>query len=339
MFPRTPHGVAWSVQKYIEDVHRMGEYAWAKVVQHFCVEAVEEMQRKLEGPISGVKMNDFSLLIQVWFYKHTTRFVKHDKGSVDHGGRYDAFELAAGIKEFDIIPILRPQEKEMMVPTVRDFMKIDGFGYYVFDAEAHGEHQDVGHQSGGDVRVGVDSDSGMESLPWIGNGFDQVTEHDSSERKGGEEDVMFITAKHIPRDSSEGQNMGTRIVDAATHPEVCVDVGRFPQCSEPNVVPFFMVEDIGHTPSEVMVMSFGEGKQNSNLVLRESGALPDTDEGEEGVKPKGGVLCVNDVAVVGHTVEGERVSITQASLAKNVEVGTVAGTDGLANNVTIVPDI
>jgi len=51
------------------------------------------------------------LVLQVWFYEHTTRFAKYDKGmfprlaswdSVDHGGRYDAFELLAGIKEFEV---------------------------------------------------------------------------------------------------------------------------------------------------------------------------------------------------------------------------------------------
>ena len=39
---------------------------------------------------------------QVWFYEHSTRFHVHDKekfpriascAKVDHGGRYDAFEL------------------------------------------------------------------------------------------------------------------------------------------------------------------------------------------------------------------------------------------------------
>ncbi|KAJ8434095.1 hypothetical protein Cgig2_005774 [Carnegiea gigantea] len=32
MFPRTPYGAAWSVQKYMEDVCGMDEYAWAKLM-------------------------------------------------------------------------------------------------------------------------------------------------------------------------------------------------------------------------------------------------------------------------------------------------------------------
>ena len=31
--------------------------------------------------------------------------------------------------------------------------------------QAHGEQQDAGHQHGGDVGVGIDNESGMESFP------------------------------------------------------------------------------------------------------------------------------------------------------------------------------
>jgi len=50
-------------------------------------------------------------------------------------------------------------------------------------------------------------------------------EHDSNEIKGREEDAMFPTTVHIPRDNFEGQNMATKTIDSATPPEVCVDVG------------------------------------------------------------------------------------------------------------------
>ena len=49
--------------------------------------------------------------LQVWFYEHITRFHVHDKEKfprtaswpkVDHGGRYDAFELVRDIKESDV---------------------------------------------------------------------------------------------------------------------------------------------------------------------------------------------------------------------------------------------
>ncbi|KAJ8432413.1 LOW QUALITY PROTEIN: hypothetical protein Cgig2_013827 [Carnegiea gigantea] len=57
MFPRTPYGAAWSVQKYIEDVRKMSEYAWTET-------------RKLEWPIFDVQMNGFSLLIQCSKVEH-----------------------------------------------------------------------------------------------------------------------------------------------------------------------------------------------------------------------------------------------------------------------------
>ncbi|KAJ8430890.1 hypothetical protein Cgig2_003883 [Carnegiea gigantea] len=126
-----------SRMKYMEDVRGMGEYAWAEAVWRVLVEAIEEMQRKLEGPVFDVQM-------YLWFYEHTTRFAKHDKcrfprltswDSVDHGGRYDALPLVEGIKESEVIPVLRPWEEEMLVPTVRAFMKTDGFRDYILDGE------------------------------------------------------------------------------------------------------------------------------------------------------------------------------------------------------------
>ena len=48
---------------------------------------------------------------QVWFYEHTTRFAQNDKcrfprlaswDSIDHGGRYDVFQLVEGIKESEV---------------------------------------------------------------------------------------------------------------------------------------------------------------------------------------------------------------------------------------------
>ncbi|KAJ8435238.1 hypothetical protein Cgig2_015641 [Carnegiea gigantea] len=203
MFPRTPYGAAWSVQKYMEDVRGMGEYASAETMWRVLVEAIEEMQRKLEGLISDVQMNGFSLLIQVWFYEHTTRFVQHDKcrfpllaswNNVDHEGRYDAFQLVKGIKESEVIPVSHPREEEMLVPTgvlsyeerlerARDELRaekgkhVDTLRMLEFwksranELEARlkmcaapGETQNTGHQPRGDVGEDVQSDSGLESL-------------------------------------------------------------------------------------------------------------------------------------------------------------------------------
>ncbi|KAJ8424516.1 hypothetical protein Cgig2_025778 [Carnegiea gigantea] len=155
MFPRIPYGAAWSVQKYMEEVHGLGEHAWAKAVWLILVEVVEKMQPKLEGPVSNVRMNGFSVLIQVWFYEHTTQFMKHDQG--------------------------RFTRLEMMVPTVREFMKTDGFRYYLLDGEGvltfeerlqraakalraeQGKHQDAWHQPTVDVGIVAPNDAGQHS--------------------------------------------------------------------------------------------------------------------------------------------------------------------------------
>ncbi|KAJ8449477.1 hypothetical protein Cgig2_002274 [Carnegiea gigantea] len=312
MFPRTPYRAAWSVQKYMGDVHGMGKYDWVKV----------------------------------------------------------------------IIPVLCPREDEIMVPTVRDFMKIDRFRYYLLDAEehlkwareelcveqgkhidtekrlqfrmirtkelearlnmcrAHSEHQDAGHQHGGDVGVGIDNESRIESFPWRGNNFRQATEHDSSELKGGEKDAMFTTTWHNLGDSCDGQNMTMRTIDAAAPPEICIDIRKVPQCSEPDAMPFPAVEDVGQTPSDAVGAHGPHGeRQHPEPVLGESGALPKTDEGEEGANPEGGVHCVDEVDVARHTAEREGVTMTSASLVGNVEVGSAAGKEGLSNDAMIEPSM
>ncbi|KAJ8453380.1 LOW QUALITY PROTEIN: hypothetical protein Cgig2_008264 [Carnegiea gigantea] len=385
MFPRTPYGAACSVQNYMEDIRRMGEYAWAKAMWRVPVEAVKEMQRKLEGPISDWyhKCDQyianfrfgficlFVVVVSVVLRAHCT-VVKHDKGRF--------LQLAS----WDSNPCLTPpREEEMMVPTVRDLIKTDRFGYYLLDGEerlerareelhaekgkhidtekrlkfwmthvkeldarlniceAHREHQDARHQPGGDVWVGVHSESGMETLARAGN--------DVRELKGGEEDATFPTIGHILGDSCEGQNMATMTVDAVTSPENCVNVGLTPQYNESDVEPSPTVEDAGKTPSDATVMSFREGKvgthephgeqQHPDPVLRESGALPETAEGEEVAKAEDGVFCVDEVDVAGHKAPREGVTMAPKSSAGNVEVGTPAGTEGLGNEVMIEPSM
>ncbi|KAJ8425902.1 hypothetical protein Cgig2_012670 [Carnegiea gigantea] len=48
---------------------------------------------------------------------------------------YDAFQLVEGIKESKVILVLCPREEEMLEPTVRAFMKTDGFRDYILDGE------------------------------------------------------------------------------------------------------------------------------------------------------------------------------------------------------------
>ncbi|KAJ8432869.1 hypothetical protein Cgig2_033874 [Carnegiea gigantea] len=135
MFSRTPYGAAWSVQKYMEEVRGMGEYVWAEAVCRILIEAIQEMQRKLEGPVFDMQMNGFSLLIQVWFYEHTTRFAQHDKCMFARLARWDSTDHEGSLTALSVIPVLRSREEKMLVPTVRAFMKTDGFLDYILDGE------------------------------------------------------------------------------------------------------------------------------------------------------------------------------------------------------------
>ncbi|KAJ8425651.1 LOW QUALITY PROTEIN: hypothetical protein Cgig2_011318 [Carnegiea gigantea] len=291
MFLRTPYGATWSVQKYIEDVRRMGEYAWAEAVWHVPVEAIEQMQRKLELPISDVQMNGFSLLIQVWFYEQTIRFMKHDKcrfPRVNHGGRYDALQLVEGIKEFEVIPVLCPQQEEMVVPTVRAFMKTDGFRDYILDGEgvlsyeeqlerareelraekgkhshanelearlkmcaAPSEAQDIRHQLGGDV--GVHSNSGLESLARAVTDLREATAYDFGAVKGREEDVTCQTTAHI----------WVLLVTFRTFQRGLLMLLALLMVVmiEPHVQPSTEVEDVGEKLVDVADMPCGEAEQ------------------------------------------------------------------------------
>ncbi|KAJ8437695.1 hypothetical protein Cgig2_030717 [Carnegiea gigantea] len=108
-FPRTPCKAAWSLLHYVDDVDSMGQYAWAEAIWQVVVESIEDMQRKLaRGPLSEVQLNGLCLLIQIWFYEHTTRFSDQDGEQfpriaswrkVDHGGMYNVTELLAELEE------------------------------------------------------------------------------------------------------------------------------------------------------------------------------------------------------------------------------------------------
>ncbi|KAJ8420361.1 hypothetical protein Cgig2_023217 [Carnegiea gigantea] len=78
-FPRTPYGAAWSLLHYVDDVDCIGQYAWAEAIWEVVVESIKDTQKKLaRGLFSVVQINGFCLLIQVWFYEHTTRFCRQD---------------------------------------------------------------------------------------------------------------------------------------------------------------------------------------------------------------------------------------------------------------------
>ncbi|KAJ8435706.1 hypothetical protein Cgig2_002663 [Carnegiea gigantea] len=242
--------------KYMEDVHGMDEYAWAKAVWHVLIEAIEEMQWKLEGPVFDVR-----------FDKHITRFAQHDKcrfpqlasrDSVDHGGRYNAFQLVEGIKE---------SKEEMLVPTVRAFMKTDGFRDYILDGElearlkmyaAPSEAQDIGHQPGGDVGEDVQSDNGLESLARAVTNLGEATTHELSAVKGGEEDATCQTTADILglytcRDGWGGAPLGES-VQRVTTPEEDAQITGEAERTSPDA------DDVGCEDDG--------GEKSSNIVAR-----------------------------------------------------------------------
>ncbi|KAJ8438435.1 hypothetical protein Cgig2_004545 [Carnegiea gigantea] len=113
---------------------RMGEWERKEIARRVVVDSIEDTQRKLcRGPLSKVQLNGLCLLIQVWFYEHTTIFSNQDGEryprlaswrKVDHGGMYDATELLAEL-----------QESELQETAVRAYMDTDEYRFYVEDGE------------------------------------------------------------------------------------------------------------------------------------------------------------------------------------------------------------
>ncbi|KAJ8431690.1 hypothetical protein Cgig2_006546 [Carnegiea gigantea] len=231
ILPRTPYGAAWSVQKYMEDVRGMGEYAWAEAVWHILVEAMERYSRSWRG----------------------------------------LFPMSEFIRG-EVIPVFRPREEEMLVPTIRAFMKTDGFRDYILDRErranelearlkmcaAPGEARGTGHQPRGDVGEDVQSDSGLESLARVVTDLGEATAHEFNAVKGGEEDATCQTTADIPGASCDTQSMPSRMANVVAPVDDCDDIGDAPQCSELHVQPFAEVEDVGRRAVDATAMPCGE---------------------------------------------------------------------------------
>ncbi|KAJ8427794.1 hypothetical protein Cgig2_032853 [Carnegiea gigantea] len=350
---RTPYGAVWSVQKYIEDVHGVSEYAWAEAVWRVLVEAVEEMQRKLEGPVSDL-----------WFYEHTIRFAKHDKcrfprlasrDSVDHGGRSDVFQMVEGIKESKVIPMWCPREEEMLVPTgvlsygqrlerARKELHAEKKKHsHANELEARmkmcaapGEAQDTGHQPRGDVG----SNSALQSLARVVTDLGEAITMIS---------VRLRVGKRLQPDRQQrtSRNMPSRIADIAAPPDYCDDVGDAPQCSEPHVQSSAEVEDIGERAVDTVAMPCGEvlisaqepvrEQQQQELVVGESGALLGPHIRKEAANTDAPGPSVDEVYVGGDSVAGEGVSTTLASSVVNVEDCTLGTTEGVDYEVAFDP--
>ncbi|KAJ8425359.1 hypothetical protein Cgig2_032875 [Carnegiea gigantea] len=335
--------------------------------------------RKLEGPVFDVQMNGFSLLIQVWFYKHTTRFAKHDKcrflrlarwDSIDHEGRYDAFQVVEGIKEFEVIPVLRPREEEMLVPTVRAFMKTNGFRDYILDGEGvlsyeehleracaelraeKGKHVDIlrmlefwkSHANELEatlkmyVALGEAQDIGHQSGGNVGedvrsdSGMESLAREEFSTVKCGEEDATCQTIADIPGASCDAQSTSPRMADAAAPVDDCDDVGDAPQCSEPQVQPSSEVEDVGEGAADATTIPCGEDVVGAQEPVREQQQLESVVGESDALGPG-----IDEVYVGGDLAAGEGVCAIPMSSTTNVQDCTPAVTEGVEYEPTFDP--
>ncbi|KAJ8439442.1 hypothetical protein Cgig2_021556 [Carnegiea gigantea] len=117
MFPRTPYGTAWSVQAYMEDVRRLRKYAWAKAMWRIFMEAAEEMQSKLEGPVS-----DF----QAWFYEHYRELEARLNMCEAHSEHPDARRQPGSIHSESGLETLARAGTELQEGTEHDSSELKG---------------------------------------------------------------------------------------------------------------------------------------------------------------------------------------------------------------------
>ncbi|KAJ8443110.1 hypothetical protein Cgig2_030878 [Carnegiea gigantea] len=238
--------------------------------------------------------------------------------SVDHGERYDAFQLVEGIRESKVILVFHPWEEEMLVPTgalsyeerlerAREELRAEK-GKHVNTLRmlrkarlkmcaAPGEAQDTGHSPGGDVGKDVQSDSGLESLARAVTDLGEATTHEFSAVKGGEEDTTCQITTDIPGASCDAQSKPPRMVDAAALVDDCDGVWDAPQCRK------------------LLLVHRSPYGNSSSPVIRESGAPPGPHIGEEAANIDAQGPGVDEVYVGGDSAAGESVYTTPASLA------------------------
>ncbi|KAJ8428612.1 hypothetical protein Cgig2_026157 [Carnegiea gigantea] len=349
--------------RHMQDVRGLGKYAWAEAVWRVLVKAVKEMQRKLEGHVSNV-----------WFYEHTTRFAKYDKAmfprlaswdSVDHGGRYDAFELMAGIKESDIILVLHPRPEEMGVLTIRDFMKSPEYGYYILDGEGVLSYEERLHRARQEAHEEREKLRQTERRPqfWMSRAHElearlklskaPATQEEGGEQPGGDvgEAIQIETEMECLGQSGidlgEAVEHGSRKGDggAADAPVTTGEEKAGDSVGAADVVPSPAVEDVGHTVSDSPGMGSGEGMAGGDgadgehheaaPVHDDSGAVHDVDSGDDAGNPEGGVNGYGGQDAGSHTSRGEGVPGGPAYGVGNVELGTGAATAGVGEDVAV----
>ncbi|KAJ8442944.1 hypothetical protein Cgig2_019517 [Carnegiea gigantea] len=313
----------------------------------------------IRGEVSTLsKWLKFDFVSHVWFYEHTTRFMQHDKcrfprlvswDSVDHRERYDPFQLVEGIKESEVIPVLRPREEEMLVPMVKDFMKTDRFRDYILDGEGVLSYEECLERAREELRAekGKHKSRTNELEARLNMCAPPATVHEFRAVKGGEEDATCQTTADIPGASCDAQSTPPRMVDAAAPVDDCDDVGDAPQCSESHVQPSIEVEDVGGRAIDTTAMPCREvvvgaqepvrEQQQLEPVVGESGALLRPHGGEEAANIDAPGPGVDEVYVGGDSAAREGVCTTPASSAANVQDCTPTAMEGVEYEPTVDP--
>jgi len=65
LFLRSVYAAAWELERYADDVGGMSKYAWAEAIWQYLVEALDDMQCRLQHAVSEIQFNGFSLLLQL----------------------------------------------------------------------------------------------------------------------------------------------------------------------------------------------------------------------------------------------------------------------------------
>jgi len=86
--------------------------------------------------------------------------------------------------------------------------------------------QDTRHQPGSDV--GVDVQSGLESMAGAVTDVAEATMHEISTGNGADEDTTYETAADIPGATGDDQSTQERMTEAAAPVDCCDDVGDAP---------------------------------------------------------------------------------------------------------------
>ncbi|KAJ8447136.1 hypothetical protein Cgig2_022865 [Carnegiea gigantea] len=131
----------------VEDVDGVGEYNWAEAVWEFLVHTMEESREKI-GNAKNLQINGFAMILQVWFYEHSTIYAFTDERSVPRlsswvnlykGKKYDAGIMVRKLKDSEIIPVIEVRDNERRIQVVEALITSENYSAYVEYVQLRGE--------------------------------------------------------------------------------------------------------------------------------------------------------------------------------------------------------